>query len=116
VFVVEVVVVVIVVDVVVVDDDTEACADCAAATALAAFTRPQPKDESKPGAPMSSEFCSIKFTTWSALKFEFAESIRAATPAAMGEAKEVPYHVLYPPPLLSVRILFPGAEREIQLP
>ena len=41
---------------------------------------------------------------------------RAATPAATGEANDVPDHDPYPPPFIVVRMYSPGAARSIQFP
>src|ERR1035437_5929553 len=91
-------------------------AESAALTALYAFTRPHPKLGSKPVAPRSSAFASSSDTSALAEREGRAASASAPTPAAIGEEKEVPYHVPYPPPLVVVRMLLPGAERSIQEP
>jgi len=44
------------------------------------------------------------------------ESPRLATPAAIGDAKDVLFQKLYPPPLAVERIPVPGAASVIQLP
>src|SRR5450759_5709496 len=67
----------------------------AALTALYAFTRPHPKLVSKPAAPRSSEFVSSSDTRALAEREGRAASASAPTPAAIGEEKEVPYHVPY---------------------
>src|SRR5262245_5678697 len=60
-------------------------APMAAATALLAFTRPQPKVVSNPGAPKSSVFCSSIEISAELVSDGFTASISAATPAVIGD-------------------------------
>src|SRR4051794_39094276 len=76
----------------------------AAATVLNAFTLPQPKLESNPGEPKSSVFCSMIRSKVSRSIVGRTASAKAATPAAIGDANEVPYHCEYVPPFLVVKM------------
>ena len=84
-------------------------AGCAACTAPAAFTmRREP--------PSGSAVCTNNWTNWAFVKFGWTAKRRAATPAAIGEANDVPLQYPYPPPIEVVRILTPGAASVIQSP
>src|SRR3954454_23345711 len=84
-------------------------------TALYALILPHPKLESKPTAPRSSELLCINETSEEADNPGLTASIRAPTPAVIGEEKEVPDQNPYPPWLV-IGIDSPGAATSIQLP
>jgi uncharacterized protein YbbC (DUF1343 family) len=67
-------------------------------TAFAALTRPQPKLGSHPTGPTSSADWVRMLVTCAAVRFGFAEYIRAATPDTIGAEYDVPHPDTYPPP------------------
>ena len=56
----------------------------------AAFIRPQPKESSRPAVPLSSAYVSITCCTWAGEYDGFLANTKAANPAAIGVAIEVP--------------------------